>query len=71
MSAPKPGPPPTAEQRAEALDAELAATRLELWRSRAIRRHPQLDGLDDFLTGDDEAAILANADRLAAKLVRA
>lgn len=60
----------TAEERA----ASLAEVTRELATLRALRRYPALeaiaDGLDEFLPGDDEPAVLASAERLATALAR-
>ena len=59
-----------AEERA----TSLAAVTRELATLRALRRYPALeaiaDGLDEFLTGNDEPTILASAERLASALAR-
>ncbi|QTX04548.1 hypothetical protein [Agromyces archimandritae] len=48
------------------LEAAHAATSADLWRERSLRRHPHLADVADLLTGADEAAVAAVADRLAA-----
>ncbi|UVK59024.1 scaffolding protein [Microbacterium phage Cen1621] len=44
---------------------DLAAARRELWIERALRKHGVPEELVEFLSGDDEEAILAKAEKLA------
>lgn len=54
----------TAREAAE--EATRTASR-DLWIERAVRKHGLDDDLVEFLTGDDEEAILAKAERLAGR----
>lgn len=67
--APVPAPPaplPSLEDVRASLAAELDRTKRELWVERALRQYPVLrPAAAEFLTGADEAAILARAERLA------
>ncbi|WWV91839.1 head scaffolding protein [Microbacterium phage phiMiGM15] len=59
----------TEAEKAEAAAAktatDLAAARKELWIERALRKHSVPEELVEFLTGDDEDAILSRAAKLA------
>lgn len=50
--------------------AELAAAHRELYVARALRKSNLEDDVVEFLTGDDEEAILASAKRLSSLLAR-
>jgi hypothetical protein len=53
-----------AARLAEAERTATAAQR-ELWRERALRKHPLPDDLVDFVVGDTEEELIAKAERLA------
>lgn len=54
-----------AEAAARKTADDLAAARKELWVERALRKHNVPEELMEFLSGDDEDAILAKAAKLA------
>jgi hypothetical protein len=54
-----------AATKAQADADALKAAQRELWTERALRKHGVPEELIEFLTGDDEEAILAKAEKLA------
>lgn len=51
----------TATERAETAEKEL-------WTERILRKNPELEGVEEFLTGKTEDELKAKAEKLAAKL---
>lgn len=62
--------PGALEARVVALEAALDEARRDLALERAPRRWPILESVVDMVEGDDEEAILANAERLSSLLER-
>ncbi|MCZ9884647.1 hypothetical protein [Arthrobacter sp. B2a2-09] len=52
--------------RAEAAETRAAKAEHELTLAKVLRDFPALEGFEDLLTGDDEEAVRAKAERLAA-----